>query len=196
MRIGIDIDGVLTDSQTFVIEYGTKFCIENNLSYKIKEDKYDSKKALSISAENELKFWNAYLKKYVTETRPREFAKEVIDKLKDEGNEIYLVTARNEWGFTEEDDGKMHDYTKKWLLDNDIYFDKIIYTEGSKVPYAIGNYIDIMIEDAPRNVKDLAKKIPVICFNNHYNNSIKGKRIKRAYSWYEVYDLIKNSDLV
>ena len=195
MRIGIDIDGVLTDSQAFVIDYGTKFCIDNNLTYRIKEEKYDSKKALSISAENELKFWNEYLKKYVTECKPREFAKEVIDKLKDDGYEIYLVTARNEWGFGPEDDGKMHDYTKKWLLDNDIYFDKIIYTEGSKVPYAIGNYIDVIVEDSPTNVKDIAKKMPVICFDNKYNQNIKGKNIKRAHSWYEVYDIIKNKKI-
>ena len=40
MRIGIDIDGVLTDAERFITEYGTKFCIENNLTYRIKLDKY------------------------------------------------------------------------------------------------------------------------------------------------------------
>ena len=188
MRIGIDIDGVLIDIERFVTEYGTKYCIENNLTYRVKLDKYDSSKALGISKENEEKFWNNYLKKYVQESKPRAFAKEVIDMLKKQGYEIYIITARNEWGFLGEDYGKMKEYTEKWLKDNDIYYDKMIFTEGSKVPYVIGNYIDVLIEDAPKNVKEVAKKIPVICYNNVYNEGISGKNIIRAYSWYDVYN--------
>ena len=40
MRIGIDIDGVLTDLARFVSDYGIKFCYENNIEYKIKDDSY------------------------------------------------------------------------------------------------------------------------------------------------------------
>ena len=35
MNIGIDIDGVLLDLERFAIDYGTKFCIEENLDIKI-----------------------------------------------------------------------------------------------------------------------------------------------------------------
>ena len=191
MRIGIDIDGVLTDSERFVTEYGTKFCIENNLTYRIKLDKYDSAKALGISPENDEKFWNRYLKKYITESIPRECASEIINKLKEEGHEIYLVTARNEWGLSGDDYGKMKEYTEKWLKKNKINYDKLIFTEGSKVPYCVGNYIDVMVEDSPKNVKQIAKKLPVICYHNSYNEDIKGKNIIRAYSWYDVYNSIK-----
>ena len=190
MRIGIDIDGVMIDTERFVTEYGTKYCMENNLTYRIKLDKYDSAKALGISKENEEKFWNNYLKKYVTESKPRAFTKEIIDMLKSKGYEIYIITARNEWGFLKEDYGKMQEYTEKWLKDNDISYDKVIFTEGSKVPYVIGNYIDVMIEDEPKNVKEIAKKIPVICYNNKYNEAVIGKNILRAYSWYDVYKKI------
>ena len=36
MRIGIDIDGVLADIERFMIDYGIKFCEENNLHCRIK----------------------------------------------------------------------------------------------------------------------------------------------------------------
>ena len=192
MRIGIDIDGVLTESVRFIIDYGTKFCIENNLTYKIKQDKYDASKVLGISKENEIKFWNNYLKKYILESSPRYLSKEVIDKLKESGCEIYIVTARNEWGLPKKDYGEMKNFTEQWFKENKIYYDKIIFTEGSKLPYCIGNYIDIMIEDEPKHIKEISKKIPVICYNNTYNETTSGKNIIRAYSWYDIYKIIDN----
>ena len=37
MRIGIDIDGVLTDIEQFVIDYISKYCVENKIKYNIGE---------------------------------------------------------------------------------------------------------------------------------------------------------------
>ena len=191
MRLGIDIDGVITDCERYSIDYGTKFCIENNLTYKVHLGNYDVSKALGISKENEEKFWNKYLKNYIVNGSPRNMAVETINKLKEEGYEIYLITARNQWGLPNQDVGKMREYTEKWLKDNKIKYDKIIYTEGSKVPYVVGNYIDIMIEDSPVNVKEISKKIPLLCFNNSYNEEIRGKNIKRVYTWCDAYKKIK-----
>ena len=67
----------------------------------------------------------------------------------------------------------------------------MVYTEGSKLPYCIGNYIDIMIEDSPKNVKDISSKIPVLCYNCNYNANIEGDKITRVYSWYDIYNKIK-----
>lgn len=191
MRIGIDIDGVITDCERYSIDYGTKYCVENNLTYKINLGNYDISKALGISKENEKKFWNQYLKYYVTEGEPRNMAVEVINRLKEEGNEIYLITARNQWGLPNQDVGKMREFTETWLKKKKINYDKILYTEGSKIPYVIGNYIDIMIEDSPKNVKELSKKVPVLCYNTNYNENIKGKNITRVYTWCDIYRKLK-----
>ncbi len=191
MRIGIDIDGVLTDIEQFIIDYGLKFCYENNLSYRIKSNEYDEAKALCISEENVDKFWNKYMKYYAKEYRARDFASEVIKKLKEYGHEIYIVTARNEYGLTGDDYGKMKKFVKEWLKKNNIYYDKIVHTEETKLPYCVGNYIDIMIEDKPENIKQVATKMPVLCYNCSYNADIKGKNITRVYSWYDIYYKIK-----
>ena len=111
--------------------------------------------------------------------------------LKEEGHEIYIITARNDYGVPQEYIGKMKEIVPKWLKDNNIPYDKIIYTEGSKLPYCVGNYVEIMIEDSPRNVEELSTKIPVLCFNCKYNENLEGKNITRVYSWYDVYSKIK-----
>ena len=191
MRIGIDIDGVLTDIEKFLCDYGIKFCVESNLEYNLNLEEYDEDKMLGISYENADKFWNKYLKYYATEYKVRDFAAEIISKLKKEGHEIYIVTARNEDGLVGEDHGKMKEFVSKWLKENHIEYDKIVYTEGSKLPYCVGNYIELMIEDAPKNVRERSSKIPVLCFNNNYNAKVEGENITRVYSWYDVYNKIK-----
>ena len=191
MRIGIDIDGVLTDLERFVIDYGTKFCKENNIPIKVELGHYDENKILNLTEEQTIKFWNEYIIYYATKYNPREFASEIINKLKEEGHEIYIITARNDYGVPKEYIGKMKEIVPNWLKDNDISYDKIIYTEGSKLPYCVGNYIELMIEDSPVNIKDISSKIPVLCFNCKYNENLEGENIKRVYTWHHVYSKIK-----
>lgn len=185
MRIGIDIDGCLTDVSKFIADFGTKYCYENNIQFNIKEDEYDEAKALGISYNDTKKFWNKYLEYYATRYPAREFAAEVIKKLK-ENNEIYIITARNEEGLPQETYGKMQIFVKEWLNNQNIQYDKLIFTSGSKLPYCIENNVDIMIEDWDKNIFDIAKKIPVLCFDNPYNKNVEGERISRVYSWYDV----------
>lgn len=190
MRIGIDIDGVLVDIERFTVDYGTKYCVENNLPIDITVGEYDENKAFHWTDEQDLKFWNQYLEYYATKYPARKFTSEVIKKLKEEGHEIYIVTARCEWGLPPESYGKMRTFVAEWLKENDIYYDKIIYTEGSKLPYCVGNYVEVMIEDNPTNIKEVSTKIPVLCFDCQYNRKIEGDNITRVYSWYDVYDKI------
>lgn len=192
MRIGIDIDGVLTDMERFLADYGSKYCVENNLAINIEKVEYDEFKTFNWTEEQGIKFWNEYIIYYATKYPAREFASEIIKKLKEEGHEIYIVTARDDYGVPKEYVGKMRgEIVPKWLEENKIPYNKIIYTEGSKLPYVVGNYIELMIEDSPEIIKELSSKIPVLCFNCQYNENIKGQNITRVYGWYEVYDKIK-----
>jgi len=190
MKIGIDIDGVLVDIERFMCDYATKFCIENNIPIDINVGEYDERKSFNWTDEQATKFWNEYLEYYATKYPAREFASEIIKKLKQEGHEIYIITARNEDGLPEKTYGMMKEFISGWLRDNNIVYDRIIYTEGSKLPYCIGNYIEIMIEDWDYNVKDISTKIPVLCFDCNYNRGLEGKNITRVYSWYDIYDKI------
>ena len=51
MRIGIDIDGVLTDEHRYIIDYGTKYFTKNNIPYILHKNIYDSKEIFEVTEE-------------------------------------------------------------------------------------------------------------------------------------------------
>jgi len=191
MRIGIDIDGVIVDSNRFLLDHSTEFCYKNNIQYNINDSEYDECKRMGITYEQMMKIWNKYMEYYATKNPPRTYATEVIEKLS-MNNEIYIITARDEEGLPEEKYGQMKEMVKKWLSTYNIKYDKLIFSKGSKLPYCIENGIEIMIEDSPRNIKELSLKIPILCFDNSYNREIKGNNITRVYSWYDLLKKFEN----
>lgn len=195
MRIGIDIDGVLTDMERFVIDYVPKYCMENNIEYKIGESNYNIGKTFNLSEEQENNFWNTYIEDYAKNEKVRPFASEMIGKLREDGNEIYIITAR--WFASRDDErgSNMRETVKNWLYEYKIPYDKLIFSKASnqsKAKEITENKIDLMIEDNPNNIKELANIIPVICYHAEYNKDCKGDKIMRCYSWYDIYKTIGN----
>ena len=191
MNIGIDVDGVLVDLETKMLTYGTKFSVENNLNIEVKPEEYWETKKFNWLANQEQEFWNKYLVKYVRESEAREFASEVIEKLMQEGNNIYIITARNEYGMPKEYYGKMQEFTKEWLDKNKIKYDKLIFkSDKEKLQCCLDNKVDIMIEDSPSNILDISKKVKVIKYDCPYNQEVQNSNIIKAYSWYHIYDII------
>ena len=80
---------------------------------------------------------------------------------------------------------------KRWLSENKISYDKIFFTKSDKLQYCIDNKIDLMIDDAPKNIKKISTVLPVICFDATYNRECIGDKIIRCYSWYDIYTKIK-----
>ena len=191
MNIGVDIDGVLTDMEREVTDYATKMCVEEQLPIEVDVSKYYETDTFNWTQEQSDKFWNKYLVPYVVESNARKYAKEIIEKLRKDGNSIYIITARDESGMPTEYYGKMQQLTKEWLEKQGIQYDKIIFTKDKeKLQKCIENNVDIMIEDSPSNIQNIANKIKVIKFDCQYNKQISGKNIVTAYSWYHIYDII------
>lgn len=199
MRIGIDIDGVLTNIEQFLLDYLSKWCVLNHISFTIDCNhlQYDEYQTFGITKEQGDAFWREYLEFYAMYEKPRPFAKDVIQKLKDDGYEIYIITARlftNQVGALGE---KMREIVKKWLDENEIYYDKLIFSKASKerkVDEILQHHIDLMVEDNPNNIKEISKYIPVICYDATYNRECSGKNITRCYSFYDIYRMIKEED--
>lgn len=193
MRIGIDIDGVLTDIERFIVDYLPKYCIENNIKYKIGESNYNMHDTFNISKEQENDFWNTYIESYTKNEKARAFASEVIEKLTQEGNEIYIVTARWDTNRDDEKGNRMREIVKNWLNEYKIPYDKLIFSKASnesKASEITKNKIDLMIEDNPNNINEISSIIPVICYHAEYNKNCKGDKITRCYSWYDIYRTI------
>lgn len=194
MNIGIDIDGVLTDLERATIDFGTKMCIEENWPITMDLSKYWEVEAFGWTSEQADKFWNKYLVEYVTQSPARRFAKEIISKLREEGNNIYIITARDESGMPPEYYGKMQQLTREWLEKYEIEYDKLIFAKDSeKLEKCLENNVDIMIEDSPRNIRNISSKVKVIKFDCQYNKDVIGSNIINAYSWYHIYRIIKEN---
>lgn len=194
MRIGIDIDGVLTNLEQFSVDYFSKFCSDNNINYNIGKSSYNIYDTFNVTKEQEDSFWEKYILEYAKNEKIRPFAAEVIKKLRDNGHEIYIITAR--WLTNREDSlgDNMRNIVKSWLERNNVIYDKIIFTKSqneNKEQDINENNIDLMIEDNPNNINELSNIIPVICYNATYNTHCNNANIFRCYSWYDIYNKIK-----
>lgn len=196
MRIGIDVDGVLTNIEQFGLDYLSKYCVENNIDFNVTCSSYNIAKAFNIDVKYNDIFWSEYLMYYATHEKARPFAAEVIQKLKEEGHEIYIITARWLTNKDSEAGYQMRETVKKWLLENNILYDKLVFSKAEKEHKSdeiLEHKIDIMIEDNPNNINELSNIIPVICYNTGYNIDCASDKIIRCYSWYDIYRTIKQN---
>jgi uncharacterized HAD superfamily protein len=127
MRIGIDIDGTLTNIVDSVIAYGQEYELENNLPEGIANPRSDFiQTAFEWGSEIGSKFWKENFSK-INQVDPRPLTKKYLDKLCEEGHEIYIITART--------DRELKDPKKisiKWLRKHKLPFDKIFVNAENK----------------------------------------------------------------
>lgn len=186
MNIGVDIDGVLTNIQDYVFEYGAKFSYNKGKNLEnLEKNKYEAAKIFNWQIEEDTDFWEEIFRDYAKNERPRFFASEVLNKLKEKHN-IYLITARSD----SHRDSKIRttheieEITKKWLDENNIPYDGVFFPGVDKRQVVIDNKIDIMIEDSSENINLLKDHVDIIVFDAIYNKDIEG--YTRVNSWYEI----------
>ncbi len=192
MKIGIDVDGVLTNLEEYQLKYGKKYFKDIK---DIDETGYDICDIFHCSEAEREKFWTKYIWKYSLTESIREDAKLVIDKLKEEGNEIYIITGR---AHTTEDNTmgnlfrKMLEY---WLRKNGIIYDAIYYcsedkSSNEKFELCQKLGIDVMIEDKKENIDKIKEIANVICVDAKYNQGIEGENVFRINNFSQLYNLI------
>lgn len=191
MIIGVDIDDTLTIEHSLVIDYGTMYC--NKLG------KYHLKTIYSPEIVEmfdwPLKVAHEFYYKYAetfAEYPAVPFASEVLNKLKQEGHQIYIITARkhnDEW-FPKHISKRTELYTAEWLLKNKIPFDKIFFDAKDKGKVCEENNVDIMIDDNPQNIEKAIGKTCVFIFDKDYNRRPEYNLMTRVVSWYDAYDKI------
>lgn len=185
MRIGIDIDGVLTNVIRYACDYGSKYFFEKYGKLDININAWSLKDMFNVTDEEDKECWLTLVKDYSINEPARPFATEIIKKMREENNEIYIITARSasKW---DDEDGKMNNILALWLKKNNIQYDKLIIS-NDKLDICKKYDINIMIEDKTENINSISTELPVICFDENHNKYLNGKNIYRAYSWYDIY---------
>lgn len=187
MRIGIDIDNTITDTLEILKEYCKMYnetVVKRNL--KMHEDGGTSYNLYDWTEEENLDFCIKYLEEIVLQAKVKENAKNIIQKLKNEGNEIYIISSRAKPMFK-----TPFETTEKFLRENEIVFHKLLVGKIEKKSSCIENKFDVLIEDEPKYIMQMSSFIPVIAFDEIYNKKCIGNNIIKVNNWNEIYINIK-----
>lgn len=187
MKIGIDVDNTITNTMPILKAYCKKYndeVVKRNL--KMNEKGYSTTTLYNWTEEENIKFCHKYLQEIVSQAEIKENAREIIEIIKNEGNEIFIITARDDARFIE-----AYNLTKDFLDKNNIVYDKIIVNCEDKYEYCKENDIGIMIDDEPQNINPISQIIPVIVFKDLQNEDCKGENVIKVDTWNEVYEEYK-----
>ena len=166
MRIGIDLDDTTFLTVKSMLKYadiyeeeisGVPTCRTTEMVHE-KLEEYSNKRNLNpldIMNDEYLKddfFKNNIEDIYENVVIKRE-VKQVLKRLKNKGNIIYIITSRNR----DYKDKNIEDITKKWFAKEEIEVEKMIFSVygEEKANVCRELKIDLMIEDNPYNLKKI-----------------------------------------
>lgn len=191
MIIGIDIDNTITDIEDELNNAAYEYAIK--LGKSIKEhlqDFEDIKNNGDVYKErfqfsyDELKYFLKNIQEKITNrAEPRSNAVKIINRLREDGHKIIIITAR---------DSEFHDepylLSKNWLDKNNIEYDKLIVNAREKGAVCKNEDIDLFIDDQLNNCLDVLKEnIKVIRFSDEVCDN---KDIVNLNNWTKIYEYI------
>ena len=190
MRIGIDIDNVISNfNEELLNEYINHDKNLRNSGVINKKAEYIRRGMFDWSETEEQEFYKSNIERIAKNLKVKHGAKKYIDKLKEEGHYICIITGRDNGEYSDP-----YNMTKEWLDNNSIKYDKLIltnaYTKKEKAIKCLENNIDIMIDDSVGNCKScIQNNIKTFLMDTPYNRFID---IPRVNSWKEFYEVISN----
>lgn len=186
MRIGIDIDDTTTNSaktiRKYIIKYSNNYCDDN---YMI--NNMDIILRGFFENEGVKKFFHDKAITMANEIEVKEHASDIINRLHDDGHEIYFITARSNNSYKD-----AQAFCEDYLRKNNIYFDKVITGQLYKIQACKDNNIDLMIDDGVDTCDELNKQgLKALLFTSELNQD-KDAISPRVSDWNEAYEFIQN----
>jgi len=187
MNIGIDIDDTITNSSQVFVKYAKIYNKKHNLTHKINTYELDQNKAFGWSIDNQEEFASQYLKQILKEATPNENVVEVIRTIKKLDCNVFLITARKDSEIS-----GMYEFTKQWLIDNSIEFDKLLINCDDKLKKCIDNDVKLFIDDNYFTCKKILdyKKIRVLLYETNYNKKYNDSELVRVQNWNQILKVI------
>ena len=192
MILGIDIDDTISNTCDILVEYGKEYTkkflnrekeldFNGNLS-----NHFYIESLFEWSREEADRFFEIYYKKFVENVTPKQDSVETINRLHDEGNKIILITSRDNYA-----DVNAKVETEKWLKKQGIKYDSLITDVMSKYQTCLDYNVELFIDDSYSNCLEISSHgIKVLMVDAKYNYNLNDEKIKRVYSWKEIYSLI------
>ena len=187
MKIGIDLDGVVFNTEmlwaTLAEIYDFKELKRNSI---IKEGEPRVQEKYNWSTKELDDYLNRYIDLEEFDIMPG--AKEVLKLLKDEGNELIVITARGEL----QNSKKGLNIARQKLDSANIKFDKYYWKQKEKLQTCKNENIDIMIDDNYHICEEISKEgIIALYFRGAWTKKVEENRtLKQVTNWGEVYRFI------
>ena len=187
-KIGIDIDNVISNFNEVLLEEFLNHDKKLRNTGIINNDVYITKGMFDWSKEEQDEFYYNNIERIAKSLNVLEDAPEYIRKLKEGGNEIYIISGRDNGEYS--DPYKM---TCDWLNKHNIVYDMLILTNAhnslEKAKICLENDIDIMIDDSTRILLEVYNSgITALLMDTPYNR--KENDLKRVHNWKEIYEYI------
>lgn len=188
MKIGIDLDGVVIDSEqtfrTYEEIYDVDILKGNHLVNK-EEPKFQAR--YHWTKEQEEEFIKRYFLEVSKASNLMSGFQKVYHLLKEQGNEFVVISARG--GFVEE----MKDDAIRLLEEHQIEFDKYYWKVHDKLEICQKEKVDLMIDDDWKVVENLAKHhVKTLYFRDvNLKKLEENEYLTEVSNWGEVYRLIR-----
>lgn len=187
MRIGVDLDGVIYNSENWFMAMAEFYDIQKNGNGIVDSSTNDVQKRYGLSDEEALQFRKKQNPMQILTSPLMPLVKEALSYLKEQGHQIIIITSR----------GKIFNehikLTTKKLKKDKIIFDELYFSKSSKLSLCQEKNIDVMIDDSFQIVDELAKNnIKCIQFKADQTKQAEHQNVKIAYNWGEVIRFFQN----
>lgn len=193
MKIGIDIDDTISNTYEVQFNLAQEYTINvlkregSIIELDNIQTHFYTKYLHGWNDEEEKQFFNQYYKEMLMEVEPKMYAIEILRKLQQEGNEIFLVTARFDW---EEVDAKQ--ITTDWLTKYQVPYDKLITNATEKAEIIREHHMDHFVDDSFYNCEKIARLgVKTYIMDSRTNRGLRDDRITRVYSWPHLYQKLR-----
>ncbi len=189
MKIGIDLDGVVFDSEKEFRVYSELYDmidLKQNSKTDNRELKFQDR--FQWTGKETEDFLKKYHKQIIEESNFIPGVKRILKLLKEDGHSLVLITARG--GLNKD----MIKITEERLKESGMdIFDKYYWATENKDEVCQRENIDIMIDDSCKNCENIANsKIKTIYLKDAPSYNLEeNKYIKVLYNWGEIYRYIK-----
>ena len=194
MILGIDIDDTISNTCELLVEYGkefTKNCLNRDKTIEFNgnlSNHFYLEQLFGWNDEESGEFFSKYYKKFVESVNPKPDAIETINKLHDEGHKIVLITSRDNFA-----DVNAKVETEKWLKKQGLKYDELITDVSSKYQTCLKYNVELFIDDSYSNCMEMTSNgIKTLMVDAKYNYNLNDEKIRRVYSWPEIYSIINS----
>ena len=175
-RLGLDIDGVIADSQTVIIEnlnqiYNKSYCKKDFINF-------DPMQMFGVDRDSIERLIMEQELDIIERAKPIDGAAEIIELLHTEFS-IHLISARTR---------SFSNHTINWLKKNSIAYDNLILLgHHDKRQSCMEENVCLFVEDNKKNAQQISScGIPVYLFDATYNQGQLPCSIRRVYTWTEL----------